>query len=327
MMMYNPPHPGGILEACFAPNFTLGEAATQLNLPVTLLQDLIQGKADFTRERAYLISLLLDDRPALWLGMQADHDCWQVTFNHAWRAEILAAHQSCDPAADAALQAQLSTAHYLWNPPHPGAVLSALLRPSYSKAKDLALRLGLPSRKLKAVLKGKKPVTPKLALLFSQRVPYLPPEYWLKLKCDYDRHQVDEHMRFTPSARPQPEGLPGTKPMRPSALLAQSSDQPHAQAAALMGIDESELCALLEERNPISKEMAVLLPRLVPTIPAVTWIRLQHSWDLWQIAHDDKWRAEIDAAHPGLAEFGRQRKQERLAHCDEETWDLMRRKS
>ena len=94
MRMYNPSHSGKILAACFDETFTVAAAARQIDVPVSVLTDIIDGKAPVTPELALLFSTIFPgDTPELWLGMQADYDVWQATHNREWQAQVLARHQ------------------------------------------------------------------------------------------------------------------------------------------------------------------------------------------------------------------------------------------
>ena len=94
MKMYNPPHPGRALKACFDDNFTVEEAAVKMGISVNELLDILEEKAHITREMAFLLSRTLPCfNPATWLGMQADYDAWQATHNRKWQNQILKAHR------------------------------------------------------------------------------------------------------------------------------------------------------------------------------------------------------------------------------------------
>ena len=93
MKMYDPPHPGPILTACFDETRTVEDSARRMGLAVTSLTDIIAGRASITPDIAILLSTVITQIPAsMWLQLQGRYDAWQVDHNQELRAQVLARH-------------------------------------------------------------------------------------------------------------------------------------------------------------------------------------------------------------------------------------------
>lgn len=93
MKMYDPPHPGRILAESFTADFTLEDAARQLELEPSELAAIVAGQAPITPEIAFLFSVIWPYfNPRTWLNMQAKYDAWQANRNHQWQEQVLARH-------------------------------------------------------------------------------------------------------------------------------------------------------------------------------------------------------------------------------------------
>ena len=89
MLMYDPPHPGRILAESFTSDFTLDDAARQLELDPSELTAIVAGQAPITPEIAFLFSVLWPYfNPRTWLKIQADYDAGQATHD----CQVLALH-------------------------------------------------------------------------------------------------------------------------------------------------------------------------------------------------------------------------------------------
>jgi addiction module HigA family antidote len=76
MAMYDPPHPGGIVEAeCLEPlGLTATRAAQGLGVTRQALSDLVNERAGVSIEMAIRLSRAFGSTPETWLGMQMAHD-------------------------------------------------------------------------------------------------------------------------------------------------------------------------------------------------------------------------------------------------------------
>lgn len=93
MQMFNPPHPGRILAACFDETRTVADIARRMGLPVSALADIIAGRASITPDIAILLSTVLThNRASIWLKLQERYNSWQVDHNQELRAQVLARH-------------------------------------------------------------------------------------------------------------------------------------------------------------------------------------------------------------------------------------------
>ncbi len=93
MKMYDPPHPGPILAACFDETRTVADTVRRMGLPVSALTDIIAGRASITPDIAILLSTVITQIPAsMWLQLQERYDSWQVDHNQELRAQVLARH-------------------------------------------------------------------------------------------------------------------------------------------------------------------------------------------------------------------------------------------
>ncbi len=73
--MYNPPHPGLLLED-YLGEFSLAEAARRLGVTRATLSRIRHGHSAVTADMAVRLSLLLGTSAELWLGMQSAYDLW-----------------------------------------------------------------------------------------------------------------------------------------------------------------------------------------------------------------------------------------------------------
>jgi addiction module HigA family antidote len=77
---------------------------------------------------------------------------------------------------------------------------------------------------------------------------------------------------------------PSIKPLHPGELLRKdvipALRKPKAEIARLIGISRQALYDILNEKAPVTAEMAVKLGKLCGNGPNL-WINLQRSYDLW----------------------------------------------
>ena len=76
----------------------------------------------------------------------------------------------------------------------------------------------------------------------------------------------------------------GIKPLHPGELLREdiipALGKPKAEIARLLGISRQALYDILNEKGPVSAEMAVKIGKLCGNGPAL-WVNLQRAYDLW----------------------------------------------
>jgi addiction module HigA family antidote len=77
---------------------------------------------------------------------------------------------------------------------------------------------------------------------------------------------------------------PTIKPLHPGAALREdilpAIGKPKAEIARLLGISRQALYAILNEKAPVTAEMAVKIGKLCGNGPNL-WINLQRNYDLW----------------------------------------------
>jgi antitoxin HigA-1 len=77
---------------------------------------------------------------------------------------------------------------------HPGEFLSEILDELGISQAEFARRIGVSPMRVSHVVKGTRPVTAELALLFSRAFTQSP-EYWLNLQSAYDLKIAEVAMR------------------------------------------------------------------------------------------------------------------------------------
>lgn len=75
--MYNPPHPGLVLQEWLA-EVSVTQAASQLCVTRAYLSRILHGHADISADMALRLSVLLGTSAEMWLGMQSAYDLWQA---------------------------------------------------------------------------------------------------------------------------------------------------------------------------------------------------------------------------------------------------------
>lgn len=92
MEMYNPAHPGEVLEELYLPeNMSVSEAAKKLGVSRQTLSAIINGRAGISAEMALRLSKALGTTADLWLKMQIKYDLWQAKQNPPKGVQKLAA--------------------------------------------------------------------------------------------------------------------------------------------------------------------------------------------------------------------------------------------
>lgn len=83
MNMYNPPHPGEILQGLWLEpmGVTVTIAAEALGISRQSLSKIVNGSRGVTPEMAVRISRAFGGTPESWLGHQAAYDLWRIEQN------------------------------------------------------------------------------------------------------------------------------------------------------------------------------------------------------------------------------------------------------
>ena len=76
--MFNPPHPGEVLQDYLPEGIGVSEAARRLAVSRQALSAILNGRAGISAEMAVRLSKALGSSPDLWLGMQMQYDLWQA---------------------------------------------------------------------------------------------------------------------------------------------------------------------------------------------------------------------------------------------------------
>ncbi len=79
-MMYNPPHPGEVLnELCLQPlGLSVTRAAKALGVTRKTLSQLLNGHIGVSPTMAIRLALATDTTAESWLNMQTAYDLWQA---------------------------------------------------------------------------------------------------------------------------------------------------------------------------------------------------------------------------------------------------------
>lgn len=80
MMMYNPAHPGKVInELCLKPlNLSITEAAKGLGVSRNTLSEIINGRANISTMMAVRLSMAFGGSPDSWLSNQMHYDLWMT---------------------------------------------------------------------------------------------------------------------------------------------------------------------------------------------------------------------------------------------------------
>jgi addiction module HigA family antidote len=78
MKMYNPPHPGEVIEGLYLEPFGVSARtiATQLGVSPSTFARVVAGKAAISPDMAIRLSKVLGRSPESWLQMQMNYDLW-----------------------------------------------------------------------------------------------------------------------------------------------------------------------------------------------------------------------------------------------------------
>jgi addiction module HigA family antidote len=75
-----PTHPGTILLNRFLTEMEMSqaEAARQMDIPVTRVNELVKGKRGITARSALRLSRLFNTTPQFWMNLQANWELWHA---------------------------------------------------------------------------------------------------------------------------------------------------------------------------------------------------------------------------------------------------------
>ena len=76
--MFNPPHPGEVLQEYLPTGLSVTDAAQKLGVSRQSLSAILNGRAGISAEMALRLSKALATSADLWLGMQMQYDLWQA---------------------------------------------------------------------------------------------------------------------------------------------------------------------------------------------------------------------------------------------------------
>jgi antitoxin HigA-1 len=78
MRMYNPPHPGEVIDGLYLEPFNVStrEIAAQLRVSPSTFARVVSGKSAISPDMAIRLSKVLGRSPESWLQMQANYDLW-----------------------------------------------------------------------------------------------------------------------------------------------------------------------------------------------------------------------------------------------------------
>jgi antitoxin HigA-1 len=78
MKMYNPPHPGEVIEGLYLEPFgvSVRTIAAQLGVSPSTLARVVAGKSAVTSDMAIRLSKVLGRSPESWLKLQMNYDLW-----------------------------------------------------------------------------------------------------------------------------------------------------------------------------------------------------------------------------------------------------------
>ena len=167
----------------------------------------------------------------------------------------------------------------MYDPPHPGELILDSMEAMGWDAARCAEKLGVEHRALSLTLDGQSPVTPELATALG-RLGWSNAAHWLRLQKSYDEAQT--RMREEPPpvwddiSEIPPEDLP-----HPGVYIRDMMDEDGLtpeDLAEMLGVSLSDALDLINERAPITPEIALALERADHGL-AEHWLLNQRSHD------------------------------------------------
>lgn len=89
--MFNPAHPGEVLQEYIPKSVTVTEAARRLGVSRQALSALLNGRAGVSAEMALRLSKAFGTSAEMWLSMQGTYDLWQARRRRQPRVQRIAA--------------------------------------------------------------------------------------------------------------------------------------------------------------------------------------------------------------------------------------------
>ncbi len=77
--MFNPPHPGELLQEFLPEGMTIEEVAGRLGVSRAQLSRVLNGRSAVSADMAIHVGLLTNTTPESWLGGQTKWDLWQAS--------------------------------------------------------------------------------------------------------------------------------------------------------------------------------------------------------------------------------------------------------
>ena len=167
----------------------------------------------------------------------------------------------------------------MYDPPHPGELILDSMEAMGWDAARCAQKLGVEHRALSLTLDGQSPITPELATALG-RIGWSNAAHWLRLQKSYDEAQI--RMREEPPpvwddiSEIPPEDL-----SHPGVYIRDMMDEDCMtpdDLAEMIGVSLSDALDLINERAPITPEIARALERADHGL-AEHWLLNQRSHD------------------------------------------------
>lgn len=76
--MFNPPHPGAVLQEYLPTGLSVTDAAQKLGVSRQSLSAILNGRAGISAGMAVRLGKALGTSADLWLGMQMQYDLWRA---------------------------------------------------------------------------------------------------------------------------------------------------------------------------------------------------------------------------------------------------------
>lgn len=84
------------------------------------------------------------------------------------------------------------------NPPHPGVILKEdALNPLRLTVTETARAMGISRATLSAIVNGKSPITPDIAVRLERAFTNPPADMWLRLQAAYDLRRAEQKLKKT----------------------------------------------------------------------------------------------------------------------------------
>ena len=167
----------------------------------------------------------------------------------------------------------------MYDPCHPGELILVSMEAMGWDATRCAENLGVSCRALALTLDGQSPVTPELARAL-ERLGWSSAAHWLRLQKSYDEAQIRMREEPTPVwediSEIPPEDLP-----HPGVYIRDMMDEDGLtpnDLAKMIGVPMSDALDLINERAPITPEIARALERADHGL-AEHWLLNQRSHD------------------------------------------------